>query len=74
MSAVDLIYYLFMPLILVLVLCILDLLLVHLSFTSGAGSVCINFSYYNVLYRSYQVNNKVIDVPFIYKYCYTGTL
>ena len=33
-----------------------------------------NFSYFNVLYKSYRVNNKVIDVPYILMYCYTGIL
>ena len=35
--------------------------------------VFLNFSYLNVLYRSYQVNNKVIDVLYILIY-YTGIL
>ena len=34
----------------------------------------LNFSYFYVLYRSYQVNNKVIDVLYILMYYYTGIL
>ena len=34
----------------------------------------LNFSYFNVLYRSYRVNNKVIDVLYILMYYCTGIL
>ena len=34
----------------------------------------LNFSYFNVLYRSYRVNNKVIDALYILMYYYTGIL
>ena len=34
----------------------------------------LNFSYLNVLYRSYRVNNKVIDLLYILMYYYTGIL
>ena len=34
----------------------------------------MKFSYFNVLYKSYQVNNKVIDVLYILVYHYTGML
>ena len=34
----------------------------------------LNFSYFNVLYKSYRVNNKVIDVLYILMYYYTGIL
>ena len=43
-----------------------------LSIANGTGGVDIfNFSYFNVLYRSYRVNNKVIDVLYILilKFC-----
>ena len=36
--------------------------------------VFLNFSYFNVLYKSYEVNNKIIDVLYILMYCYTGIL
>ena len=71
----DLIYYLFARLILFCVLYTLDLLPYYLLIANGAGGVGIlNFSYFNVLYRSYRVNNKVIDVLCILMYCYTGIL
>ena len=34
----------------------------------------LNFSYFIVLYRSYQLNNKVIDVLYILMYYYTEIL
>ena len=44
----------------------LNLLLYYLSIANGIGGVgFLNFSYLNVLYRSYWVKNKVIDVPYI---------
>ena len=53
----------------------LDLLMYYLSIANGAGGmVFLNFSYFNVLYRSYRVNNKVIDVLYILMYYYTGIL
>ena len=36
--------------------------------------VSLNSSYFNVLHRSYRVNNKVIDVLYILLYYYTGIL
>ena len=69
----DLIPYSFAPLILFLVPYTLDFLPYYLSVANGAGGVGIlNFSYFNVLYRSYRVNNKVIDVLHILMYYYTG--
>ena len=71
----DLIHYLFAPLILFCVPYTLDLLSYYLSIANGAGGVGIlNFSYFNVLYRSYPVNNTVIDVLHILMYYYTGIL
>ena len=71
----DLIPYSFAPLILFLVLYTLDLLPYYLSIANGVGGVRIlNFSYFNVLYRSYRVNNKVINVLYILMYYYTGIL
>ena len=59
----DLIHYSFAPLISFCVPYTLDLLLYYLSIANGTGGVGIfNFSYFNVLYRSYRVNNKVIDI------------
>ena len=54
----------------------LNFLLYYLSIANGAGGVgtFLNFSYFNVLYRSYQVNNKVIDVLYILMHCYSGIL
>ena len=70
----DLIHYLFAPLILFRVLYTLDLLPYYLAIANGAGGVAfLNFLYFNVLYRSYRVNNKVIDVLYILMY-YTGIL
>ena len=34
----------------------------------------MNFSYFDVLYGSYRVNNKVIDVLYTLMYYYTGIL
>ena len=68
----DLIHYLFTPLILFRVPYALDLLLCYLSIANGAGGVGI-FELL-VLYKSYRVNNKVIDVLYILMYCYTGIL
>ena len=71
----DLIHYSFAPLILFRVPYTLDLLLYYLSIANGTGGVGIlNFLYFNVLYRSYQVNNKVINVLYILMYYYTGIL
>ena len=71
----DLIHYLFAPLILFRVLYTLDFLPYYLLIANGARGVGIlNFSYFNVLCRSYQVNNKIIDVPYILKYYYIGIL
>ena len=71
----DLIHYSFAPLILFRVPYTLDLLPYYLSIANGARGVGIfDFSYFNVLYRSYRVNSKVIDVLYIFKYYYTGIL
>ena len=71
----DLIHYSFAPLILFLVPYALDLFLYYLSIANGARGVGIlNFSYFIVLYRSYRVNNKVIDVLYILMYYYIGIL
>ena len=62
----DLIHYLFAPLILFHVPYTFDMLSYYLSIANGAGGVGIlNFSYFNVLYRIYRVNNKAIDVLYI---------
>ena len=59
----DLIHYSFTLLILFRGLFTLDFLPYYLSIANGAGGVGIlNLSYFNVLYRNYRVNNKVIDV------------
>ena len=68
----DLIHYSFAPLILFHVPYTLDLLPQHLSIANGAGDVGI-FELL-VLYRSYRVNNKVIDVLYILMHYYTGIL
>ena len=55
---------------------------VHARFTSVTfidykwhwGMAFLNFSCFNVLYRSYRVNTKVIDVLYILMYYYTGIL
>ena len=74
-ESMDLIYYSFMPLTLFRVPYMLDFLPYYLSIANGAGGVGIlNFLYFNVLYRSYRVNNKVIDVLCILMYCYTRIL
>ena len=71
----DLIPYSFAPLILFHVPYTLNLLPYYLLIANGAGGIGIlNFSYFNVLYRSYQVNNKVIDVLYILMYYHTGIL
>ena len=71
----DLIHYSLMPLVLFCVPYILDFLLYYLSIVNGAGGVGIfNFSYFSVLYRRYQVNNKVINILYILMYWYTGIL
>ena len=71
----DLIYYLYVCHILFVVLtCLiyfrniyhLQMVLAMLAFH--------NFLYFNVLYRSYHVNDKVIYVAYILKYYYTGIL
>ena len=59
----DLTHYSFAPLILFRIPYTLDLLLYHLSIANGAGGVGIfNFSYFNVLHRSYRVNNKEVYI------------
>ena len=70
----DLIHYSFLPLVLFLLVYTLILLLLHLSFVNGTGGIAIfNLSYFSTFfYRSYQVNNKMIDVLYIIKYYYTG--
>ena len=65
----DLIHYSFAPLILFRVPYTLDFLPYYLSIANGAGGVGIF-----VLYRSYRVNNKVIDLLYILTYYYTGIL
>ena len=63
----DLIYYSFVPLILFRNPYTLDLLPYYLSIANGARGVGIlNFSYFNVLHKSYRVNNKVIDALYIH--------
>ena len=75
MSAMDLIHYSFVPLILFPVPYTLDLLPYYLSIGSGTGGVGIfEFLVFQCFYRSYQVNNKVIDVLYILVYCYAGIL
>ena len=67
----DLIHYSFAPLILFCVPYTLDLLPYYLSIANSAGGVVfLNFSYFNVLYRSYRVTNKVISVLYILMYYY----
>ena len=47
----------------------------YLSIENGAGAVGIfGLLVFNVLYRSYQVNNKEFDVLYILMYYYTGIL
>ena len=63
----DLIHCSFAPLILFRVLYTFDFLPYYLLIANGAGGVgifefLILHSYFNVLYKSYQVNNKVINV------------
>ena len=69
----DLIHYSLAPLILFRVPYTLDLLPYYLSIANGAGGAGI-FELFNVLYRSYRVNNKVIDVLYILMYHYIGIL
>ena len=69
----DLIPYSFVPLILFRVPYTLDLLPYYLSIANGAGGVGIlELLVFQCLYRSYRVNNKVIDVLYILMYYYTG--
>ena len=71
----DLIHYSSVPLILFCVLYLLDLFLYYLAIANGAGGVGIlNFSYFNVLYRSYRVNNKAINLLYILMYYFSGIL
>ena len=71
----DLIPYSFAPLISFLVPYTLDLLPYYLSIANGAGGVGIfELFVFQCLYRSYRVNNKVIDVLYILMYYYTGIL
>ena len=71
----DLIHYSISPLILFCVLYTLDLLPYNLSIANGAGGVGIfELLIFHCLYRSYRVNNKVIDVLYILMYYYTGIL
>ena len=67
----DLIHYLFAPLILFHVPYTFDFLPYYILIANGTGGAG-NFELliFNVLYRSYRVNNKVIDVPYILKYYY----
>ena len=70
-SKMDLIHYSFVPLILFHVPYTPNLPPYYLSIANGTGGVGIlNFLYFNVLYKSYWVNNKVIDVLYILMYCY----
>ena len=72
---IDLMQYSFAPLILFCVPYTLDFLPCYLSIANGTGSVGIlNFSFFTVLYRSYRVKNKVIDVLYILTYYYIGIL
>ena len=71
---IDLIQYSFVPLILFCVPYMLDLLPYYLPIANCAGGVDILNSYFNVLYKSYRVNNKVIDVLYILMCSYTGIL
>ena len=71
----DFIHYLFMPLISFRVPYTLDLLLQHLSIAKwhwGCRHFWTSCIYFNVLCKNYWVNNKVIDVLCILRYCYTG--
>ena len=68
----DLIHYSFAPFILFRVPYTLDLLPYYPSIANGAGGV--GFSYFIVSYRSYRVNNKIIDLLYILMYYYTGIL
>ena len=71
----DLIHYSFVPLILFRVPYTLNFFPYYLLIVNDAGGVGIlSFSYFNVLYRSYQVNNKAINVLYILMYCYTVIL
>ena len=68
----DLIHYSFTPLILFRVPYMLDLLPYYLLIANGTGGV--EFSYFNALHKSYQVNNKVIDILYILMYYYSGIM
>ena len=73
----DLIPYSFAPHILFRVPYTLDLLPYYLSIANGTGGVGIFellVFFFQCLYRSYRVNNKVIDVLYILMYYYTGIL
>ena len=71
----DFIHYSFAPLILFHVPYMLDLLPYYLSIANGTGGVGIfELLVFQCLYRSYRVNNKVIDVLYILMYYYTGIL
>ena len=71
----DLIHYSFTPHILFCVLYTIDLLPYYLLIANGTGGIGIfEFSYFNVLYRSYRVNNTVIDVLYILMYYCIGIL
>ena len=64
----DPIHYLFTPLILFHVPYTLELLPYYLLIANGTGGVGIfELLVFSVLYKSYQVNNKVIDVLYILK-------
>ena len=71
----DLIPYSFAPLILFLVPYTLNLLPYYLSIANGTGGVGIfELFVFQCLYRSYQVNNKVIDILYILMFYYIGIL
>ena len=74
--AMSLIYYSLAPLILFRIPYTLDLLPYYLSGANGTGGIGIFelLVFQNVLYRSYRVNNKVINVLYILIYYYTGIL
>ena len=68
----DLIHYSFAPLILFRVPYTLDFLPYYLSIENGAGGVGIfEILIFQCLYRSYRVNNKVIDALYILMYYYS---
>ena len=71
----DLIHYSFAPLILFRVPYTLYFLPYYLSIANSAGDVGIfELLVFHCLYKSYRVNNRVIDLLYILIYYYTGIL